>query len=75
MRARLELLEPGLVDDLIDFFRRRECVAEHVAAVIELELPPELGDERARMELELLLRVWQALHGGAEVQVSQARGH
>jgi hypothetical protein len=73
MRARLELLEPGLVDDLIDFLRRRECAAEHVASVIEVELPLELGDERARMELELLLRVWQALHGGAEVQVSKAR--
>jgi hypothetical protein len=70
MRARLELLEPGLVDDLIDFLRRRECAAEHVAAVIDVELPLELGDERARMELELLLRVWQALHGGAEVEVS-----
>jgi hypothetical protein len=72
MRARLELLEPGLVDDLIDFLRRRECTAEHVASVIEVELPLELGDERGRMELELLLRVWQALHGGAEVQVSEA---
>lgn len=73
MRARLELLEPGLVDDLIDFLRRRECAAEHVAAVIEVELPLELGDERARMELELLLRVWQALHGGAAVEVSKGR--
>lgn len=70
MRARLELLEPGLADDLVDFLRRRECAADVVAAVIEVELPLELGDERARLELDLLLRVWQALHRGAEVNVS-----
>jgi hypothetical protein len=70
MRARLELREPGLADDLVDFLRRRECAAELVAAVIEVELPFELGDVRARLELDLLLRVWQALHGGADVNVS-----
>ena len=70
MRARLELLAPGLAEDLVDFLRRRECAAEVVAAVIEVELPRELGGERARLELDLLLRVWQALHTGAEVKVS-----
>jgi hypothetical protein len=70
MRARLELLEPALAEDLVDFLRRRECAAEVVAAVIEVELPRELGDERARLELDLLLRVWEALHTGAEVKVS-----
>jgi hypothetical protein len=70
MRARLELLEPHLAADLVDFLRRRECAAELVAAVVEVELPVELGDERARLELDLLLRVWQALHEGAEVRVS-----
>jgi hypothetical protein len=70
MRARLVLSEPALAEDLVDFLRRRECAAEHVASVIEVELPRELGDERARLELDLLLRVWQALHTGAEVEVS-----
>jgi hypothetical protein len=70
MRARLELREPRLADDLVDFLRRREGAAELVAAVIEVELPLELGDERARLELDLLLRVWQALHGEADVNVS-----
>jgi hypothetical protein len=69
MKARLELLEPGLAGDLVDFLRRRECAAEVVAAIIQVELAPELGDERARMELDLLLRVWQALHSGVDVNV------
>jgi hypothetical protein len=70
MRARLTLLEPALADDLVDFLRRRECTAEVVAAVVEVELAPELGDERGRLELDLLLSVWKALHKGVEVQVS-----
>lgn len=69
MKVRLQLREPGLADDLTDFLRRRECAADHVAAVLEVELPHELNDEAARLELDLLLRVWEALHGGAGVDV------
>lgn len=69
MKVRLELSEPGLADDLVEFLRRRECAAEHVAAVLEVELPHQLNEKAAHMELELLLRVWQALHSGAQVEV------
>jgi hypothetical protein len=69
MTARLELSEPGLADELVEFLRRRECTAEHVAAVIEVGLPAELDEKRARLELDLLLRVWQALHESAPVDV------
>jgi hypothetical protein len=69
MTARLELSEPRLADELIEFLRRRECTAEHVAAVIEVGLPAELDEDRARLELDLLLRVWQALHESAPVDV------
>jgi hypothetical protein len=72
VRAYLELREPALADDLVDFLRRRQCTAEHVAAIIAVELPVELGDERARLELDLLLHVWQTLHGGAEINASFA---
>ncbi len=69
MTARLELSEPRLADELVEFLRRRECTAEHVAAVIEVGLPAELDEDRARIELDLLLRVWQALHESAPVDV------
>ena len=69
MTARLELSEPRLADELVEFLRRRECTAEHVAAVIEVGLPSQLDEERARIELDLLLRVWQALHESAPVDV------
>jgi hypothetical protein len=67
--VRLLLGEPTLVDDLLEFLERRECVGEHLAAVVEVELPAGLDDERARMELDLLLRVWQARHEGVAVEV------
>jgi hypothetical protein len=69
VKVRLELREPGLADDLVEFLRRRECAAEHVAAVLEVELPHQLIEEAARMELDLLLRVWETLHDGARVDV------
>ena len=69
MTARLELSEPRLAVELVEFLRRRECTAEHVAAVIEVGLPAELDEDRARIELDLLLRVWQALHESAPVDV------
>jgi hypothetical protein len=69
MTARLELSEPGLAEELVGFLRRRECTAEHVAAVVEVALPPGLDEDRARLELDLLLRVWQALHESAPVDV------
>jgi hypothetical protein len=69
VKVRLELREPSLAEDLADFLRRRECATDHVAAVLEVELPHELNDEAARLELDLLLRVWEALHDGAGVDV------
>jgi hypothetical protein len=68
MRARLELREPALAADLIDFLRRRKWEADQVAAVIDVDLP-FLEEERARMELDLLLRVWQSLHDGVAVDL------
>jgi hypothetical protein len=69
MTARLVLGDPALADDLVEFLRRRECGAEQVATVIEVQVAPELGAERGRLELDLLLRVWQTLHDGAAVDV------
>jgi hypothetical protein len=68
VKARLELREPGLADDLVDFLRRRKWEAEQAAAVIDVEFP-HLAEEKAGMELELLLRVWQSLHDGVAVDI------
>ncbi len=63
---RIQLSDATLTDELVDFFQRRECRVERVDRdVIELEAHPTLGSEQARLELDLLLRVWSASNGVA----------
>jgi hypothetical protein len=63
MTIRLRLSEPGLADALALFLSRRECPAEVAEdGTVMVELAHALHQEQARMELELYVRVWQALH-------------
>ena len=74
MRIQLRLNEPELVDDLLDYLRRRECEGTEVRqGVIEVALPHELSDKQAWMELDLYLRVWQSLHPESEIETVGAR--
>jgi hypothetical protein len=71
MRVRVRVSDRELVDDLLDFLRRRECAAERVESttdVVEVSPPHTLHEHQAEMELDLLLRVWEALHPGATVE-------
>ena len=71
---RIEVSDPTLTDELIDFFRRRECRVERVAHdVIEVEAHPTLGPERGRLELDLLLSIWRSLHPGVELRSPRPR--
>ncbi len=73
---RIQLSEATLTDELADFFRRRECrVARVERDVIEVEAHPTLGPEQARLELDLLLRVWQSLHPGIELRAPEPPRH
>jgi hypothetical protein len=70
MSVRLQLDDPALVDNLLDFLRRRGCPGEREGeGVIDVELPPGLALDEARLELDLYLRVWQSLHGWTRVDV------
>jgi hypothetical protein len=71
MRVHLRLSDQDLADDLLDFLRRRECPGERVegSKLLEVVLPHALHEEQARMELDLLLRVWQAIHPGIRIEV------
>jgi hypothetical protein len=70
LSVRLRLGDPALADDLVRFFRKRESSAERVADdVVEVAILHTLGDRQGRMELELYLRVFEALHPDAHVEV------
>jgi hypothetical protein len=72
--VRIQLSDPTLTDELIDFFRRRECRVERVERdVIVVEAHPTLGLERGRLELDLLLSVWRSLHPGVELRSPSPR--
>lgn len=63
MGVKLRLRDPELADSLRDFLERRECaVGQLHADTLEVSLPHELHADLARLELDLYLRVWQALH-------------
>jgi hypothetical protein len=71
MRVRLRLSDQELVDDLLDFLRRRECAGERIEGgeLLEVALPHTLHEKQAQMELDLLLRVWELMHPGTSVDV------
>jgi len=70
LTVRLRLSDPALVDDLLFFFRKRDSRAELVEdSVIEVAILHVLDDRQAQLELDLYLRVWEALHPDARVEV------
>ena len=65
MDVTLRLSDPGERESLRAFLERRECHVEELAAdVLRVDLPHELHDEQARLEIDLYLRVWESLHDG-----------
>ena len=64
MTIRLRLSEPGLADALALFLSRRECPAEAAEdGTVMVEPAHAFHPEQARLEVELYVRVWQALQG------------
>ncbi|HEY3070470.1 MAG TPA: hypothetical protein VGJ34_09140 [Gaiellaceae bacterium] len=70
LTVRLRLSDPALLDDLLFFFRKRDSQAEPVEDdVVEVTILHVLDDRQARLELDLYLRVWEALHPDAPADV------
>jgi hypothetical protein len=70
LTVRLRLGDPALADELLFFFRRRDSRAELVEDdVVEVTILHVLDDRQGRLELDLYLRVWEALHPDGPVEV------
>ena len=64
MTIRLRVSEPRVADDLASFLSRHDCRAEVAEdGTVLVELPHVLHQDQARLELELYIRLWQALRG------------
>lgn len=65
--AALTILRPqeaGLSTALALFLTRQGCPAKVVGSeTVSVELPHTLHAEQARLEVDLYIRLWQALHG------------
>ena len=59
----LRLNDAAERDGLRAFLEKRECRVELLGPdLLRVDLPHELHDEQARMEVDLYLRVWESLH-------------
>ena len=67
---RIEVL-PEAREELLAFLRRANCVTrvDDDGSVI-VEVPDALGEEQARLEVELYIKAWQASHPDVEAHVS-----
>jgi hypothetical protein len=67
---RIRLSDRRLLRDLLDLFRRAECVAEQTSAdSIEVYVPRAPTHDQARREVEVNLATWQARHPEATAEL------
>ena len=63
-------VHPDARQDLIEFLRRAHCDARiEDERTVLVEVPEALGEEQARMEVDLYLKAWQASHPDVEAQL------
>jgi hypothetical protein len=67
---RIEV-HPEAREELLEFLRRAECEV-HVEddGAIVVEVPNALGEEQARLEVDLYLKAWQASRPDVEAHLS-----
>lgn len=65
-------VHPEAREELLEFLRRANCVTrvEDDGSVI-VEVPEALGEEQARLEVELYIKAWQASHPDVEAHIKQ----
>jgi hypothetical protein len=61
---------PEARDDLLEFLRRADCeVAVEDETTVVVTVPAALGEEQARMEVDLYLKAWQASRSDIEAHL------
>lgn len=69
LRMRIQV-PPEAREEIIQFLRRAECHAEAEDDVtLVVEVPDALGEEQARMEVDLYLKAWQASHPDVDLHL------
>lgn len=68
---RVQVNEPDLVEALLEFLQQRvACVAARVSKdEVEVSLVESLRIDAHRLELDRMLRTWEAAHPGAKGRI------
>jgi hypothetical protein len=63
-------VRPEAREELLQFLRQADCEAEAEGdSTVVVTVPAALGEEQARMEVDLYLKAWQASHPDEEVDI------
>jgi hypothetical protein len=63
-------VHPDAREELLEFLRRVDCVAQADGdGAVLVEVPDALGDEQARLEIDLYLKAWQASRPDVEAHL------
>jgi hypothetical protein len=67
---RIRISDRRLLREVLDLFRRAECIAEQASAdSIEVYVPRAPSPDQARREVEVYLSTWQARHPEATAEL------
>jgi hypothetical protein len=72
----VRLSDASLAEKFLGYLRRADCVANlgdveaHAEGIaVQVEVPAAYDDNQARMEVDLYLRVWEAVHPGSGAEI------
>jgi hypothetical protein len=65
-------VHPEAREELLEFLRRANCITrvDDDGSVI-VEVPDAIGEDQARLEVELYIKAWQASHPDVEAHLIQ----
>jgi hypothetical protein len=67
--VRIRVQDAADIDGLVAFFEERDYVAEQIGPNrIEVSRPSSVRHDHLQMELDLILRAWQAAHPKARAE-------
>jgi len=63
-------VHPDAREELLEFLRRVKCEAHADGDdAVLVEVPDAIGDEQARLEIDLYMKAWQASHPDVEAHL------
>jgi len=67
---RVRISDAVLMGDLADFLEAAECRVRKVGeATLDVAMPRAPSAEQARLEIDIYLKTWQAMHPGSYARI------